>query len=149
MRRVILETPFAGDVARNLRYARACARDCLLRGEAPFASHLIYTQPGVLDDDKLWDRHLGMTAGLAWGAAADATVVYGDLGVSRGMEVGIAAARAEGRPVEERVLGGNWEAQPIYPTRWEQPRCRGCGHRCAIDGSGYCANNPAPEEPQP
>ncbi len=143
----MLETPFAGEVARNLRYARACARDCLLRGEAPFASHLLYTQPGILDDDKLWDRHLGMAAGFAWGELADATVVYGDLGLSAGMAAGIAAARTAGRPVEERVLGANWEDQPIYPTRWDEGRCTGCGHRCVSDGSGFCANNPAPETP--
>lgn len=39
---VLLESPYAGYVERNLAYARACARDCLLRGEAPFASHLLY-----------------------------------------------------------------------------------------------------------
>ena len=51
MERVIIESPFAGDVDRNLRYARAAMRDCLLRGESPYASHLLYTQPGVLNDD--------------------------------------------------------------------------------------------------
>ena len=39
---VLLESPYAGYVERNLAYARACMRDCLLRGEAPFASHLLY-----------------------------------------------------------------------------------------------------------
>lgn len=47
MRLVIIESPFAGDVVRNLRYLRACMRDCLRRGEAPYASHALYTQPGV------------------------------------------------------------------------------------------------------
>lgn len=46
MRRVVLESPFAGDVERNVRYAKACIRDCLSRGEAPIASHLLFTQPG-------------------------------------------------------------------------------------------------------
>jgi hypothetical protein len=118
VRRVILETPFSGDVARNLRYARACVRDCLLRGEAPFASHLLYTQPGVLDDDRPEDRELGMAAGFAWAHLAQATVVYTDLGVSPGMEVGMANARADDRQVEVRSLGAGWEAWPIYPTRW-------------------------------
>ena len=35
LRLVVLESPYAGDVARNVRYARACLRDSLLRGEAP------------------------------------------------------------------------------------------------------------------
>jgi len=119
MRLVILETPFAGDVARNIRYARACVRDCLLRGEAPFASHLIYTQPGVLNDDDRDDRALGMTAGFAWAVAAEATVVYDDLGVSAGMTAGIERAIRAGRKVEWRHLLSNWEEAPVYPTRWE------------------------------
>ena len=34
MRLVILESPYAGDIERNVAYARACLRDSLLRGEA-------------------------------------------------------------------------------------------------------------------
>lgn len=119
MRRIILESPFAGDVARNLRYLRACLRDSLLRGEAPFASHAIYTQPGVLDDDKPDDRRLGMTAGWAWMKAAEAVAVYRDLGITPGMEKGIAMARELRLPVEHRLLGDAWELAPIYKTRWE------------------------------
>lgn len=101
-RLVILESPYAGDVETNLRYARACLRDCLVRGEFPIASHLLYTQPGVLDDDKPDERALGIEAGLAWGAKADATVVYTDLGISTGMVHGIENARNAARPVEYR-----------------------------------------------
>jgi hypothetical protein len=105
MRLVILESPYAGDVEANIDYARACMRDCLLRGEAPFASHLLYTQDGVLDD-RLWpERRLGIVAGLCWGRHADATVVYRDLGISEGMKQGIGDAEKLFRPVEYRVLG--------------------------------------------
>lgn len=105
MRRVILESPYAGDVERNVAYARRALRDSLLRGEAPIASHLLYTQPGVLDDTIAEERALGIDAGLAWGIGADATVVYADLGISKGMEYGIARARREGRAVEYRSIG--------------------------------------------
>ena len=40
MKLVIMESPFAGAVQQNVHYARLCLRDCLLRGEAPIASHL-------------------------------------------------------------------------------------------------------------
>jgi len=113
MRRVILESPFAGDVARNIRYARACVRDSLLRGEAPIASHLLYTQPGVLNDDIPEERQWGINAGLAWRSVADASVVYTDLGISRGMEYGIAAARAAGVSVELRTLPAEELAQVL------------------------------------
>lgn len=104
MRLVILESPYAGDVEANVAYARACVRDCLLRGEAPIASHLLYTQPGVLRDEVPAERQHGIDAGLAWRRVADATVVYIDRGVSAGMKYGIAAAEAAGRPVERRSL---------------------------------------------
>jgi hypothetical protein len=119
MRRVVIESPFAGDVKLNLRYLRACMRDCLLRGEAPIASHALYTQPGVLDDDNPEDRKLGMGAGWAWHSVADAVIMYMDRGVSKGMELGAAHARELGIPIEERWLGDYWNQLPIYKTRWE------------------------------
>lgn len=106
MKLVILESPFAGDVEANIEYARACVRDSLLRGEAPIASHLLYTQPGVLNDDVPEERAQGIDAGLAWRAVAQASVVYTDRGISKGMEYGIAAAQAAGVPIEYRTLNG-------------------------------------------
>jgi len=85
MRLVILESPYAGDVEGNVLYARACLRDSLLRGEAPIASHLLYTQAGVLDDALPVERVLGIDAGLAWRKVAQAAVFYVDLGWSNGM----------------------------------------------------------------
>lgn len=107
---VQLESPFAGDVDRNLGYARAAMRDCLMRGEAPFASHCLYTQTGVLDDLDKAERALGIEAGLAWGSRAEKTVVYVDLGLTAGMHIGIDRAKREGRPVELRTLGCAWRS---------------------------------------
>ncbi len=104
MRRVILESPYAGDVEANVEYARRCMHDSLSRGEAPIASHLLYTQPGLLNDDDPAERSWGIRAGLAWGAVAEATVVYADRGISRGMAFGIEAAEKAGRPIEYRAL---------------------------------------------
>ena len=106
MKLVILESPFAGDVSKNIKYARACVRDSLLRGEAPIASHLLYTQDGILNDCVPEERKLGIDAGLAWRVAAQASVVYTDLGISKGMEYGIEAAKASGVNVEFRKLPG-------------------------------------------
>lgn len=106
MRRVILESPYAGDTEANVTYARACVRDCVLRGDAPIASHLLFTQPGILDDDIPDERSLGIAAGLAWLPVAEATVVYTDRGISRGMSYGIESARQAGRPIEFRRLTG-------------------------------------------
>lgn len=105
MRLVIIESPYAGDVDFNLKYLRACMRDCLLRGEAPYASHALYTQEGVLNDDVQSERLHGIHAGFAWREKADATIVYTDLGTSSGMQYGIEDALDKERPIEYRTLG--------------------------------------------
>jgi len=104
MRRVIIESPYAGDVDANVEYARACLRDSLSRGEAPIALHLLYTQPGVLSDDVPEERRLGIDAGLAWRGVADATVVYIDRGISPGMKYRIALTARDGKQIEYRSI---------------------------------------------
>jgi hypothetical protein len=108
MKRVVVESPFAGDVTRNIRYARAALRDCLLRGETPYASHLLYTQVGVLDDQIPHERELGIKAGFAWRQTAEKTVVYIDFGISQGMQHGIDDAHGRGCPVEYRTIEEFW-----------------------------------------
>lgn len=119
MIRVIIESPYAAPtlegVQRNVNYARACVRDCLIKGEAPYASHLFFTQPGVLDDKIPEERLLGIIAGLLWGEAAEKTVVYTDLGISKGMEQGMAQANIVGRPIERRSLLG-WKNETSYQS---------------------------------
>ena len=76
----IVESPFAGntkdEVYRNKLYAQLALHDSLLRGEAPFASHLIYTL--VLDDKIPDERLLGMNAGWYWMRKAEQVAVYTD-----------------------------------------------------------------------
>lgn len=103
-RRVILESPYAGDVEANLDYCRLAMKDCLARGEAPFPSHALYTQPGVLDDADPGQRELGMEAGFAWGEIADYVVVYEDRGMSNGMLAGIERHIARGMLIVYRAF---------------------------------------------
>ncbi len=117
-RLVILESPYAGEdeahpdylgsSGRNIEYARACVRDSLERGEAPIASHLLYTQKGILNDKVPDERKWGIEAGLEWCFVADAAVVYIDLGVSKGMQQGMARHRERGLDVDIRRLNGKW-----------------------------------------
>ena len=124
MRRVVIESPFAGATpelaARNLKYLRACMHWCLLKGWSPYASHGLYTQEGVLDDAEPGQRLLGMAAGFVWRSAAEATCVFHDLGFTNGMKTGIEHAKAvlpdgiwrwgEARhSIEYHLLGGEWE----------------------------------------
>ena len=105
---VILETPYKGDnwdkTKLNIEYARKCMRDCFMRGEFPFASHLLYTHEGILVDENQEEGKLGIEAGLSWGECADKTVVYTDFGISDGMKRGIERAKECGRDVEMRSL---------------------------------------------
>lgn len=92
----------------NVRYARACLRDCLDRGEAPFASHLLYTQEGVLDDADPEERRRGIEAGFEIARTLDRRVFYVDRGFSDGMKWGLLQARELDQPCEIRILGGEW-----------------------------------------
>ena len=103
-RLVILESPYAGDIERNVAYARACVNDCIHRNEAVQASHLLYTQEGILDDNSPEERQLGIECGWAWMRVAEAVVVYSDFGISPGMALGITAALNLGLLVEYRSL---------------------------------------------
>ena len=105
---VILESPYDGEtsleIALNVKYARKCMRDCLDRGEAPFASHLLYTQPGILDDSVPDEREKGIEASFVWRSYAKKIVVYCDRGITKGMKKGIKRAEEEGREIEYRFL---------------------------------------------
>jgi hypothetical protein len=124
MRLVVVESPYAGDVALNMRYLRACLRDCISRGESPYASHGLLTQEGVLDDSKPEERAKGIAAGHAWWVGADAIVFYVDRGWSKGMRA--SKARYEQSrdmmlsleiAMEERTLGGDWGTISDPPSR--------------------------------
>jgi hypothetical protein len=111
LRCVIIESPYRGDISRNKRYARRCVRDCILRGESPIASHLLFTQRGILRDSIPTERKAGMEAGWAWFSRADALVVYEDYGISYGMGQGIIVAKREDLKIEKRSIGRNPRAR--------------------------------------
>ena len=104
MRLVIIESPYAGDIEANTEYARACVRDSLNRGEAPIASHLLYTQPGILRDEVPDERQWGIDAGLAWRRVAELAAFYTDRNWSGGMIAARRLYREEGFPYEVRSL---------------------------------------------
>lgn len=106
MKCVVIESPYAGDVKRNEAYGRACMLHSLRLGEAPYLSHLLYTQ--VLDDLLPADRVLGINAGLRWASKADGRVFYIDLGMSPGMCAAREFYEREAVPYETRELGAPW-----------------------------------------
>jgi len=102
---VIIESPYMGNVKSNVAYARKCMSDSLLRGESPFASHLLYTQ--ILDDNKDIERLTGMSRAFNWYRHADLMAVYTDKGISNGMKMGMEVAEKLGIEMVYRTLNGN------------------------------------------
>lgn len=121
MKLVIVESPFSDPdvniVLRNIEYAQQCLGDSLNRGEAPIASHLLYTQ--ILDDNDPKSRTLGISAGFAWMDKADLIAVYADNGISKGMQAAIERANMLGIQITFRTLSECPNAQTTNASTCE------------------------------
>ena len=105
MKRVVVESPYKGEVKINEIYGAFAMHDCLVNyNEAPYASHLLYTQKYVLRDHISGERRLGIDAGFAWREPAEKTVFYIDLLMSEGMVEGLEDCKKKGVPYELRKL---------------------------------------------
>jgi len=102
LKRIFVESPFAGFRKRNKAYARWAMLDCVNRGESPYVPHLLLTQ--VLDDKDAVERLKGTNAAEVWRDVADLTVFYCDLGFSRGMALAYDYVVKHGIPFELRTL---------------------------------------------
>jgi hypothetical protein len=108
MKRVVIESPYAGDVERNVIYARRAMHDSIVNcEEAPYASHLLYTQQGILDDSIPEERELGIKAGLIYHDVADYIVFYMDYSMSRGMGFALDWAEKHNKGTIFRYIGKN------------------------------------------
>jgi len=109
MRRVIIESPYAGptpeSIEANIAYAKRACMDSLKRGESPLASHLLWTQDGLLLDALASERRLGIDAGHAWLGVAQLVIFYMDRGESPGMKHARVRAAASHVPTEDRFIG--------------------------------------------
>lgn len=116
MKRVVVESPYAGNHDMNEAYAEFAMYDCIINyHESPYASHLLYTRRFVLDDNIEVDRQLGIRAGFCWREVADKTIFYTDLGMTSGMKSGIGDCIMKGNPYELRILNDNlWKKFANY-----------------------------------
>lgn len=134
MKLTLIESPYAAKTPERIlqheRYARAAMADSLSRNEAPLASHLLYTQAGILDDTVPAQRTLGIEAGLAWGQKAVLSAVYTDWGITPGMWLGIQRAHDQRRMVSFRNLA---LSHPEVPANTEHSAWS-VGRRARTDG---------------
>lgn len=119
-RLAVIESPYSADsivaFARNVRYARAAVLDAIQLGYSPLASHLLYTQEGILSEATPEERARGIACGHVPyqyttrietphdGYARVACLVYPDLGITEGMKAGIKEAKTYGCHVYHRTL---------------------------------------------
>lgn len=103
---VVCESPYKGndnlEFVNNIHYAKECLRDSINRGEAPFMSHLLYTQ--VLLDKVPEQREKGISLNLEMIKRANLLAVYTDLGVSEGMNTAVKYALEKKIPIEFRSI---------------------------------------------
>jgi len=111
MKRVVVESPYKGNIKLNEIFGEFCLHECLVvYNESPFASHLLYTRRYVLRDHVPADRKLGINAGFEWRDVSDYTVFYVDLGMTEGMQLGIDDCEEKGRGYSiRRMLDETWE----------------------------------------
>lgn len=106
MKRVIIESPYRGanqsERLRNVSYLKRCIRDCIMRGESPYASHGLL--PGALDEDQAEERLRGIEAGYEWWFVAELIVFYVDYGWSSGMKIAKARVLGLNKPYDLRTL---------------------------------------------
>lgn len=132
MPRVFLCSPFTAStkqgIAENIVFARKCMADCLKKGEAPFASHLLYTQPGVLNDHIPTEREAGMAAGNRFLHVCDRVVAYIDRGVSNGMRRKLRLGLETATPIEFRRLDGKRLPTPrwLHDNKVPHEECSIC-----------------------
>ncbi len=111
---VMIESPYSGDIDRNIRYLALCGFDAgVLHDECAYASHGWMTQHPqakgffVSDYEKKWDvltRDQAIGISQRMRKRADKTVFYTDLGWSSGMKAAKAYCEQNGLPFEERTV---------------------------------------------
>jgi hypothetical protein len=125
MKRVYVASPFnAGTVEgirQNILYGRLAMLDSLARGEAPYLSHLLYTQVWAETPEL---RTKGLEAGQVYRRAADLVAIYADLGITEGMRFAMSGAEIAGQPVELRsidaVIGMGGPMGAASPEQWRE-----------------------------
>ena len=95
MKLIYVASPYAGDIERNIEYAKEACRVVMNCGHAFFAPHLLY--PSILDDSDPAERQLGLEMGLAALSHCDELWMFGDR-ISAGMSAEMREAKRLGIP---------------------------------------------------
>jgi hypothetical protein len=121
---VLVESPYAAGTTNKrearetaLHYAAWCMADSCARGEAPIASHLLYTL--VYPEDRA-GREQGLARRDELACRVDVVALYTDIGETEGMQRPSFGARHETRTLDddmlESFLSGEWPPGSIRPV---------------------------------
>lgn len=97
-RLVYIASPYAGDIEKNVAFAKAACRYAVAQGCTPVAVHLIY--PQFLDDCVPKEREAGLRMGWRVLAACDEIWLCGER-MSAGMKAEEAEAKRLGIPIRK------------------------------------------------
>lgn len=86
---VYIASPYAGDIERNVEFAKAACLLAMEHGNTPVAAHLLY--PQMLDDMIPEQRELGIKMGIRLLGACDELWLCGNR-ISNGMQEELKAA---------------------------------------------------------
>ena len=111
MKLIYVASPFAGDIEKNIEYAKQACRFVLNQGNAFFCPHLLYLQ--VLDDNNSEERRLGINIGKEFLSKCDELWVFGEH-VSQGKFEEIEFARGIGIPIK-RIMKLDFEIKEEAP----------------------------------
>ncbi|MDE7261009.1 MAG: DUF4406 domain-containing protein [Oscillospiraceae bacterium] len=103
MKLIYVASPYAGDVEKNVEYAKQACRTVMESGHAFFAPHLLY--PSILDDAVPEERQAGIEMGLTLLHRCDELWAFGPV-VSSGMQAEIAEAERLRIPVHRMDMAG-------------------------------------------
>lgn len=113
MKLIFVASPYAGDVEKNIEYAKEACRYVLNEGNAFFCPHLLY--PQILDDNILEERKLGIKMGKEFLNQCDELWVFGK-NITNGMFEEIEFARRKGILIR-RIMEFNMEENELAPLR--------------------------------
>lgn len=125
---VILESPYSGDIDRNVAYLQRAMHDARTRGEVVIAPHMMWTQHHlcpthyVSDYDAKYEvpnggREIALQQIHELRRRADLIVFYMDYGMSSGMRDGMDQCIKENLKFEERTLGDTHKDSEIARVR--------------------------------
>ena len=97
MKLIYVASPFAGDIEKNIEFAKKACRYVMQCGHAFFAPHLLY--PTILNDQMPEERSLGIAMGLEALSHVDELWVFGSQD-SDGMKTEIDEAIRLGVPIK-------------------------------------------------